>query len=322
MKKGLLITLIFCVVLFLAGAAFLIVGLATGGKIFFTVDYKNRKVNTSSNLELITGEQELNEFDSIDIDISAAEVTVVEGDGYKVKYALYGNVEPTISVDDKKLSMKTEIESGTFSLDLFGNDPEKENPYVEITVPAGKKFETVNICTNAGDINLDGYEITTLMVQSNAGNSDLKNLSVGSIDLDLNYGKVKIVDTEATDVSVKASAGNAEISGLIADSATFDMNCGELDVLTSELGRLEAKQNLGKVKVDETKIDNIDIEADAGDVSLGLIGEKADYYFDIDSSAGDITVDGEKKENDYNANSGKDKTIKIETNAGSVSIDF
>lgn len=323
MKKGLLVTLIICFILFLSGAILLVIGLSTGGKIFFTIDYKNRKVNTSGSRELVNGEQALGEFDSIDIDVSAAEVTVVEGSEYKVRYALYEGSEPTISIDDKKFSMKNEIFDGTLSYGLWGdNSDDEKRPFVEITVPAGTKFENVSISTNAGDIKLDGYEIATLIVDSNAGSLELKNLSVGNVDVDVDCGHVDIADTKAAEVSINAAAGNADISGLTADNVDIDMNCGGLNISSSELGELEAKMNMGKADISETKIDNIDIEADAGDVKLSLIGEEADYYFDLDSNAGNVTIDGSKESNNYTANSGKDKTIKVNTNAGNISIDF
>ncbi len=323
MKKGLHVVLILCFLLFVAGAIILVIGLARGGKMFFTIDYFNHKVNTSGTVKMIEGDKELSEYSSLDIDVNAAEVRVVEGDGYKVKYALYEDNEPTIGVEDKTLKISTSINSNTFSFELFGNNAEEnKSPYIEITVPAGTKFENAEISTNAGDIKLDGYDITTLFIESNAGSADLSNLSVATLNIDVDYGQVDIDDIEADELKIKANAGSADITGLTAESADVDMNCGGLDISSSEIDSLTAKLNLGNAKVDETRIDKVDIDTNAGNVDLKMIGEEADYYIDVDVSAGDFMLNGKKQESNYSANSGKERSIKVESDAGSVSIDF
>ena len=73
MKKGLAITLIGCVVLFILGLILFFVGLNAGGSIGFNVDFKNHEVSTAKDYKLNTGEQEVSAFSNIDINASAIE---------------------------------------------------------------------------------------------------------------------------------------------------------------------------------------------------------------------------------------------------------
>ncbi len=286
MKKGLTITIIICMFLFLSGGILLIIGLANGGKLLFNIDYRNKKVETAKDLKIVTGEETVDSFSSIDLDVHAAEVRIVEGGGYNVKYAMYEGDIPRISVEDNKLTIKTINDGeGYVSFDLLGfAKQEEKTPYIEITVPAGTEFDDVRMKTNAGDINLDGYVIDALDIEANAGSIDLKNMTIDSFDA--------------------------------------DVNCGGIDISSSEIGTLTTKQNMGSLAVDDTRIYSADVDTDAGSVMMKLIGEEADYHIDVDVNAGSFQLNGETKDSSYNANSDKEMSIEVDASAGSVMIDF
>ena len=62
-----------------------------------------------------------------------------------------------------------------------------------------------------------------------------------------------------------------------------------------------------------------------GNVDIKLIGEKADYNYDVKCDVGSISVDGKNEsglENGYNEDNGSDKNIVISSDVGNVTIKF
>lgn len=86
MKKGLAITLIICAILFIVGGVLIVLGIANGGAMLFNIDYAHHKVNTSSSKEIISGNEDVDPFTDIEIDVDAAAVTIVKGESYHVDY--------------------------------------------------------------------------------------------------------------------------------------------------------------------------------------------------------------------------------------------
>ena len=281
MKKGLVITLIACGVLLLVGGILFVIGLLSGGKLFFNIDFKNHRIITSSDSEMVGGLVTLDEFNKIDLNVPAAKVKLLKGDSYMIKYEVYDTELIKAEVQDKKLEVRT-IKDGN---DVTGfNIINNKEPYVEITVPEGTKFEECKFFTNAGNVNLDDFEIRNLTIEENAGNITLNKITSDSIEIDVNAGNVELTNSETNKLSIEVDAGNIEVS--------------------------------------ETRADNIDMESSFGSVTLGLIGEEADYGIDADVDAGSLIVNGKNKKNHYKANSDKDKKIEINASAGEVNISF
>ena len=320
MKKGLAITLIGCVVLFILGLILFFVGLNAGGSIGFNVDFKNHEVSTAKDYKLNTGEQEVSAFSNIDINASAADITIVEGDSYKVKYALYEKSEPTIGVENDTLKIVTKNEKiPVFT--FFGTNTEN-SPKIEITVPAGTKFSDVSIVTNSGDIKLDGYTIDTLNLTSNAGDFDFKNLTTTSIKMNVDAGDIDLKDITTEDFQLESNAGDIKATGLTVDTAKIDMDAGDVNILDSEIKNVKAELSAGDMKLKNIKADNFDIDADYGDIDLEIAGEEADYNIDIDVSAGDVEINDKDVKSHYSSKSNTDKTLKINTDAGDVEVSF
>ena len=85
MRKGMKITIIIMLAMFIIGAMLMIIGIATGGTLRFNVDYFGRRVDTSS--ELYHGEESVGTFNDVDVRMDSGEVKIVRGSEYKVSYA-------------------------------------------------------------------------------------------------------------------------------------------------------------------------------------------------------------------------------------------
>ena len=300
MKKGLKIVLITCVILFILGGIFIAVGIANGGSMAYYIDYKNHKISSSVETELISGNDQLDAFSEFDIDVDAAKVTIVKGDSYNVEYKLYKRENTSINVENGKLVITTKIEKNTFNFDIFSDD---QNPYIKITIPENAELSNGKINTDAGSVILS--------------NLDMKDLSLGA-----DYGEVEIKDSSFNNLDIETNAGSVTFDNVKAEKAVINTDYGDVNITGTEVGDIKLDMDAGDLDVDSTKLDNIEIDGDYGDVELKLIGEKADYEFRVSVDAGKISVDGEKEGTKYNSNEGKDKKIKIDVDAGDVDIDF
>ena len=266
MKKGLAITLIICAILFIVGGVLIVLGIANGGAMFFNIDYAHHKVNTSSSKEIISGNEDVDPFTDIEIDVDAAAVTIVKGESYHVDYKLsadaYDKVD--IGVESGKLKINAKHKSNYLSLSVSPL-PDDLKPYIEITVPENAELKDGTITVNAGNIGVKDLSFDNFTVDSDAGKVTLENATIGSSSL----------DTDA-----------------------------------------------GDIDIDESKVDKLEVNTDFGDVDVKLIGEEADYAFDIKVDAGDISVCGKNMGNKYNANEDKDKKIVMNVDAGDVDIEF
>ena len=72
--------------------------------------------------------------------------------------------------------------------------------------------------------------------------------------------------------------------------ANINTDYGDINVNDSEIEDLSADLDAGDLDIDKSKVNNLEINVDYGDVDVKLIGEKADYEFNVKVDAGDILI--------------------------------
>ena len=100
MKRGFWIASLSC---FLVGLACITIGLAKGGRLGFKVDLKNHKVITADSKNVMKFDQQVDEFENIDLRLSVIDVTIEEGDDFRVAYMIEEDLKPEIEVKDGTL---------------------------------------------------------------------------------------------------------------------------------------------------------------------------------------------------------------------------
>ena len=300
MKKGLAITIIICAILFVIGGVLIAIGVVNGGAMMFNIDYKNHKITSSKNAELISGNEDVDAFTEFDIDVDAAKVTIVKGDSYNVTYKLYEQSKVDISVESGKLIIKRKAEKNNFNFGFFMDNVE---PYIQITIP-------------------EDAEIKDGKINSDAGSVILSDLEMNNLSLNVDAGEINLSDSTLNELTIEDNAGSVTFDNLTAKKANINTDYGDINVNDSEIEDLSADLDAGDLDIDMSKVNNLEINVDYGDVDVKLIGEKADYEFNVKVDAGDIHVDGANVGNKYISNEGKDKKIKIDADAGDVDIEF
>ncbi|MBR6402308.1 MAG: DUF4097 family beta strand repeat protein [Eubacterium sp.] len=301
MKKGKKIAILILIILFVLGSVMLIVGIANGGNVAFNIDYANKKISTTSKENLYEGTETPESFKNINIDIPAADINIKHGNEYKIEYHFYSSNAPIITTDNDTFNMNTGKTKVVFSYG-FVFDSNKDDGYINITVPENVDLENVTLDLSAGDVTIDGMNISDLDLDLSAGDAKLSNGNIGNI----------IVDASSGDVSLDSITGN---------QVKVTNSAGDFNMKNSTFEKLDTDLSAGSVDVTESKISNVKIDNTAGNVDLSLIGEESDYSIKTDVTAGSTTVNGEKKHGSFEVVGGS-KKIDIDSSAGSVNIDI
>lgn len=188
----------------------------------------------------------------------------------------------------EKLNPKYEIKDNT----LIVSQKQKikvhnfmKNPKcsVHITIPEDTTLELINIDGATGDISLSNLDVTTLKIDNSVGDVKMDNCKIASIGIDTSTGDVKLNDCEANEIDVDTSVGDTVI-----------------------------KDNI---------FEKLYVDGSVGDVKVSSSKDLSDYAYDLDTSIGDVSINGvsHKKEYQQKGTGGK---ITVDNSTGDISIAY
>ena len=189
---------------------------------------------------------------------------------------------------DEKSNPKYEIKDNT----LIVSQKQKikvhnfmKNPKcsVHITIPEDTTLELINIDGATGDISLSNLDVTTLKIDNSVGDVKMDNCKIASIGIDTSTGDVKLNDCEANEIDVDTSVGDTVI-----------------------------KDNI---------FEKLYVDGSVGDVKVSSSKDLSDYAYDLDTSIGDVSINGvsHKKEYQQKGTGGK---ITVDNSTGDISITY
>lgn len=160
-----------------------------------------RWFGNDTSADSITSNTDLDEFDSIYMDIDALEVNVTVGDKYAMTYEGAENFRPEVDVCEGTLSVNQKSKGS--SLNRSGK--------VTITVPEGAVLDTVEMNIAAGDIDIDSIVAKSYTLDISAGDVDISGGKLETIKLDCAAGDVDISKCEFNDLTANLSAGDFDL---------------------------------------------------------------------------------------------------------------
>lgn len=168
---------------------------------------------------------------------------------------------------------------------VFGHTEFKNE--ITIEIPANMTFEEVNVEVGAGIMDISSLEARELDAQIGAGELRLNNIVAGELSAEIGAGRMDAQNVTAQEAEFSVSMGECIYNGII-------------------------KREL-------------DAECDMGNMELMLEGNREDYNYEIECSAGNIEVDksswhalGMEK----SINNGAAGTIDLTCNMGNITVSF
>lgn len=228
MKKFYIIVGIIAGVLLIAGGALVGIGIASGAdkafKLFGKID-----INIGEPQLVVQDYKELDEFDSIDVDVNLAnvEITASGDDKYGIEYKVYSN-NVKCEFKGNKLVFK---EKGTFGFDFgfFGNI--KQDTYVKIYVPE-KELQSITLSADMGSVTVSDVVCDYLSAECNMGSMTFNNITANDVELDADMGSVELTGTVTGMIEADLDMGSAELTGYFDCDMDIDCGMGDIDIIT------------------------------------------------------------------------------------------
>lgn len=130
------------------------------------------------------------------------------------------------------------------------------------------------------------------------------------------------------EIDIEVSAGEFLATAMQADEISLQVKAGRIEVGQGKAGILELESDAGQIVCQADVSRKVSAESDLGDILLSLKGEKEDFDYELECSAGIIALGGSEPE-EYQGlhhtseiDNGAGKKAELECSAGSISVDY
>lgn len=264
-----------------------------------------------------------------------------ENDGYDLDdmfdHGLFKRHSSTHDADDSDTS---ELASATDEMNVAAEDirdlkltlrgcelhilpSDDDQIYVEIEDGKGKYFSVKQgknklsiVDTRKFKNHMKAYEVTLRIPEEHV---------FDSVDMTIGAGEVQIVRLAADDIDIEGGAGEIKADLLIANhELDAQIGAGDFYIKEAELGETDIECGVGKFEIGVCTLNgDADINGGVGDVTIGIIGEKEDFNYELSCGMGELDVFGDSytslgKEKEVDNRAGC--TISMECGVGRVSV--
>ena len=276
-------------------------------------------------------------------------------------YERYGGLDVELSGDTLIVDARADrIWNVDFGINnLF----HKNDSWLEITYPAGAKFGLVDTNLSAGNLNLNSIKCETLDINNSFGDirgssvlADKISINADSGDIDLtgitatgnasvknSFGSVGLENVKAAKLNVTLDSGDLNLTGIEADTLIIKNSFGGIVLDGAETGDLNVTQNsgdfrandvnsgdinvtssFGEVNMDRTAFSGLcEVNNSSGDLTLKLLMNRDDISYELNTSAGSVTVDGAKSSGSVSSRvPGSAISLKATVSFGDIKVEF
>ncbi len=272
------------------GKSFLITGLILVFISFvlvgFSVDRIVDNLKNNAKYEEKIYEEDYNEdIKNIIIDVDNSKVIIRESENYKISIQYYETKDQKYEIKeyDDTISFKENNEFKLFNFD-FGFIFEAKQ--VIVYVPNGVMSQ-IKIRTSNGKIIFDNE--TTL---------------------------------KANNIDLKTDNGSVEISYLVTNSLAIKTSNGKINLNNISAERVDADTSNGSINIENLTSEDIRLDTSNGKISLNLFGNKNEYNYNLKTSNGSVSINGNKYSDSFSEINGKEKDIYAHTSNGSIMLSF
>lgn len=210
----------------------------------------------------------------LDIDVSAAELKIVESERLSVS----SNIKD-LRVSDAGGRLIIEQKQRRFS---FHTTKVGE---IIITIPADKGFEAIELSAGAGDVDIHSLTADRMSLEFGAGRVNIDLLSVKErMELDAGAGKLTVGGGSINDLDLDLGVGDTEIRSTLTGSCDIDCGVGKTELVIC------GNESDYSVRID-TGIGNASINGST--VKGSFTHGNGRNVIDIDGGVGSVNIDFE-----------------------------
>lgn len=242
-------------------------------------------------------------------DSAVGEVTIEDGDRVSHKYNSNNGIKG-IKIDAYAANI-------TVSNSYDGENVTVDCQNVDI------KYYGENITDGILEISYKPENIVNIkdLINFNAPEIYIYIPEADSVELSLNAGDIYIYDLTMKKLTINTDAGEMHINNsTVTENTDIKMTAGELYINSCELNNISINKVAGDVNAyDSVMTGVIKLDSTAGDCYFELKGDVSDYYFKLDVTAGDISINDSPSVPDGNSASAPN-SFYIKQTAGDCDI--
>lgn len=145
------------------------------------------------------------------------------------------------------------------------------------------------------------------------------------VNMTLGAGDIQIARLAANDINIEGGAGKIETESLIAnEKLDADMGAGDFYITEAKLGETDIECGVGRFVIDRCELNgDAEISGGVGDVTIGIVGEKEDFNYELSCGIGELEVFDESYTSlgkDKEIDNGARYTISLECGVGKVTV--
>ena len=341
--------------LIFVGLSIGLIGLFAGAK--FNIIWDEGKGLKVADFSKKTISDNLDDFNNISIDISHWNIELIKADKPHIEIEYYSEDVPLYPVKGGTLNISETKEPSwqrKATIGLINMQPMKAGTIKVYYSTA--QMDEVSINTAAGNIRLkDALTANRMLINSSYGNVSLTDCTANqvlSVDMDSGAFEGKGLSTPL--LEFENNYGNAKFNDSSFVKSTIDMSAGRITFENCSLLESVTKSSYGNIIMKDCKtiefdsipnnelVPSIGIVSSSGDIN---ISGQFDYITSVQSSYGsvkvnlpnqtqdsvdlklntsygDIRVNGENKGNSHEKTSENFATLQISADAGDISVDF
>ena len=256
----------------IAFACLLVVAIITGviGVVASLSGFLGLKEDDGILSEMTMTNFESSEIDTLNIEISASELTIKKSDSLKVET---NNKYIEFNQQNKKLEIK-EKKHKWVSI--------KKGPKLIVYIPENIEFKNIKISTGAGEVNIEELKTESLVFELGAGEVEIESLNVTkNCEFNGGAGQLSILSGNINNLSLDMGVGETNLDVTLIGKNDINAGVGSLNVNlqnSKENYTIQAEKGLGTIRIDGEKI------------SDGQIYGNGSNLIDINGGVGDIKV--------------------------------
>ncbi len=292
------------VIWLIAAASLILIGSITIGGVLTMLKFNFEELST---VKYVTNSHDIDdEFQNISISVDTSDIVLLPSDNGKTKVVCYedensiasvtvnGDTLTIASQNTKKWYEHIGINWGTPKITVYLPKSEYASLSVkestgDVEIPKDFKFETADISTTTGDVDLYASVSGSAKTKASTGNVSVSDVTVGSLEVSVSTGRVSLTRVNCDGrLSVKVSTGRAQLSDVKCGSLNSSGNTGDITlkkVIAAENFSIE--RTTGDVKFEGCDARDISVKTSTGDVTGSLLTEK---LFSASSNTGKVSV--------------------------------
>jgi len=284
----------------------------------------------------------------IEITTRIADIEIMQADDYYVEINyLYWDEEPAYKLENGKLTFNDEKSiPKSYSINF---DPQNA---IKVYLPENAPVDRISLHNSSGNVTLSGFladnlktslsygDLTmsdcaavTAVIELSSGQSIISNFHVGELNYSNSYGDLSLSSVNIGEsrlpegvsfdkIDIRMSGGDTDIANVYVKGLKISNSYGNVNCRGISADSLDARLSSGYLNIETADLNDAVLANSYGDIRLELLGRMQDYSFDLDTSYGQIMVDGKIYDNHAVIDNDTDKNISASLSSGDMRVTF